>query len=155
LTIRARAVSISGNSNPSFLGKRQRHRDAVVETEFRYSPVRNGDRAGLVAFADERHHYFLGLRQTADGPKLVVAVRNGAADPEDGRIIAAAPAATATSIRLRIAARGAEYDFSYAIADGGWQVLLGNADGRILASEPTNQFTGTLIGVYAARDTAP
>jgi hypothetical protein len=34
-------------------------------------------------------------------------------------------------------------------------VLLAHADGRILASEPTNLFTGTLIGVYAARDADP
>jgi hypothetical protein len=52
------------------------------------------DAAGVAAFADERHHYFLGLS---------------------------------------------------------WQTLLENADAKILASEPTNQFTGTLIGVYAAR----
>ena len=116
-----------------------------------------GDRAGLVAFADERHHYFLGLCQTADGAKLVVAVRNGAADPEEGRIIAAVPysAAPHRAIRLRINARGADYAFSYAIADEDWQILLAHGDGRLLASEATNQFTGTLIGVYAARGATP
>jgi xylan 1,4-beta-xylosidase len=153
LTIQARAVSISGNGNPSFLGKRQRHAAAVVETELRYSPTQNGDCAGLVAFADERHHYFLGLCRTAEGAQLVVAVRNGAADPEQGRILAAAPyaAAAGRAIRLRISARGAEYDFSYAVADEDWRVLLAHADGRLLASEASNLFTGTLIGVYAAR----
>jgi alpha-N-arabinofuranosidase len=153
LALQARAASISGSGNPSFLGKRQRHAAAVVETELRYSPSRTGDRAGLVAFADERHHYFLGLWQTVDGAKLVVAVRNGAADPEEGRIIAAVPYSTATArrVRLRISARGAAYDFSYAIADEDWRVLLADADGRLLASEPTNQFTGALMGVYAAR----
>jgi xylan 1,4-beta-xylosidase len=158
LTVRARGVSISSNANPSFLGKRQRHEIADVETEFRYAPTRSGDRAGLVAFADERHHYFFGLLQTPEGPMLVVAMRNGADDPEDGRVIAAASytgasytGAAGKAIRLRISARGAAYGFSYAITDEGWRALLANADGRILASEPTNQFTGTLIGVYAAR----
>jgi alpha-N-arabinofuranosidase len=153
LALQARAVPISGSGNPSFLGRRQRHAAAVVETELRYAPTRNGDRAGLVAFADERHHYFLGLWQTADGAKLVLAVRNGATDPEDGRIIAAVPYSTAIDrpVRLRISARGAAYDFYYAIADEDWRVLLADADGRLLASEPTNQFTGALIGVYAAR----
>ena len=153
LTLQARAISISGSANPSFLGKRQRHDNAVVDTEFRYIPVRNGDRAGLIVFADERHHYFLGLCQTPSGPMLVVAMRNGANDPEEGRIVAAIPytGVPGGSIRLRIAARGAAYDFSYALADETLQVLLANADGRILASEPTNQFTGALIGVYAAR----
>jgi alpha-N-arabinofuranosidase len=157
LTLRARTESISGSANPSFLGKRQRHSDAVVETELRYAPQRQGDRAGLVAFADERHHYFFGLLQTPEGPMLVVAVRNGADDPQDGRIAAAVPytGAPGAAIRLRVAARGAEYDFSYALPGEDWRVLLARADGRILASEPTNLFTGALIGVYAARDAVP
>jgi xylan 1,4-beta-xylosidase len=157
LTVQARAVSISGSASPSFLGKRQRHENAVVETEFRYIPVREGDRAGLVAFADERHHYFLGLCQTAQGPELVVSLRNGADDPDEGRIIAADSytGAPGAAIRLRISARGAVYDFAYTIAGEEQRMLVENADGRILASEPTNQFTGTLIGVYAARSAAP
>jgi alpha-N-arabinofuranosidase len=87
----------------------------------------------------------------------VVAVRDGAADPEEGRIIAAVPYSSAPGqpVRLRINARGAAYDFSYAIADEDWRVLLADADGRLLASEPTNQFTGALIGVYAARAASP
>lgn len=157
LTLEARPVSISGSGNPSFLGRRQRHADAVVDTELHYIPQRIGDRAGLVAFADERHHYFLGLCQTTEGAKLVVAVRSGAEDPADGRIIAAQTyqGETGGAIRLRITARGAEYDFSYSLAGAPWRLLLGNADGRILASEPTNQFTGTLIGVYAVRGALP
>jgi alpha-N-arabinofuranosidase len=151
LILQARALSISGNANPSFLGKRQRHENAVVETEFRYIPARDGDRAGLVAFADERHHYFLGVCRTSQGPMLVVSLRNGADDPDEGRIIAAKSytGAPGAPIRLRISARGAAYDFAYALAGEDYRILLENADGKILASEPTNQFTGTLIGVYA------
>ena len=157
LTLQVRAVSISGSANPSFLGKRQRHADATLDTELHYAPARNGDRAGLVAFADERHHFFLGLGQTAAGPQLLVAERNGAADPDDGRIIAAAPypSMPGQALRLKIAVRGAAVDFWYALADGGWQLLLGNADGRFLASELSNQFTGVLLGVYATRAAAP
>jgi alpha-N-arabinofuranosidase len=153
LTVRARAVSISGSANPSFLGKRQRHADAVVETEMHYQPERNGDCAGLAAFADERHHYFVGLCETPKGPTVVATVRNGADDPENGRVLAAMPyvGALGGAIRLHIGARGAVYDFSYALADSPWQSLLSNADGTVLASEPTNQFTGALIGVYAVR----
>ena len=62
----------------------------------------------------------------ATGPKLVLAVRNGANDPDEGRIIAAAPygAAPGQPVRLRIKRRGAAYDFAYAIADEDWRVLL-------------------------------
>ncbi len=109
------------------------------------------------AFADEGHHYFLGLCKTPQGVRLVVALRNGAGDPDEGRIIASAPSSVASreALRLRISARGAEYDFSYATGGGPWVSLLSNADGRVLASERTNQFTGTLMGVYAVRSAAP
>ncbi len=153
MTLTARAVPLGSTGNPSFLGKRQRQANAVFETELRYTPVREGDRAGLAVFADERHHYFVGLWRTASGPMLVVAMRNGAADPEQGRIIAAVPlpAAPGSAVRLRITAAGAAYSFAYALEDGRWQTLLSGADGRILASERTNLFTGAIIGLHAAR----
>ena len=50
-----------------------------------------------------------------------------------------------------MSARGAAYDFAYAIGRGPWIELLANADGRMLASELTHPFTGTMIGVYAER----
>jgi xylan 1,4-beta-xylosidase len=83
----------------------------------------------------------------------MVTERNGAADPEEGRIVgsAAYSGAAGEPIRLQVRARGALYDFSYALERAAWRPLLANADGTILASEPTNQFTGTLIGVYAVR----
>jgi xylan 1,4-beta-xylosidase len=151
LEIQARQASISGDGNPSFLGKRQRHENAAMETEIPFPSLAMGERAGVAAFADERHHYFFGLARTVDGTELVVALRDGAGDPEDGRIIASAPVAGAPieSIRLRMSAHGAKYDFHYAIAGGAWRALFVNADGKMLASEPTNQFTGTLMGLYA------
>jgi xylan 1,4-beta-xylosidase len=153
LSLLARPVSISGSGNPSFLGKRQRHENAVVETEIRDTSLAAGECAGLVAFADERHHYFLGLCQMLQGSMLVVTERNGADDPEEGRIVASAAysGAAGEPIRLQVRARVARYDFSYAVEGAVWRPLLANADGKILASEPTNQFTGTLIGVYAVR----
>jgi alpha-N-arabinofuranosidase len=153
LSLQVRPVSISGSGNPSFLGKRQRHENAVVETEIRDTSLGAGECAGLVAFADERHHYFLGLCQMLQGPMVVVTERNGAGDPDEGRIVAstAHSGAAGGPLRLRVSARGALYDFSYAFEGAAWRPLLTNADGTILASEPTNQFTGTLIGVYAVR----
>ena len=153
LTLRAQPVSLGSTANPSFLARRQEHSFATVETELKYIPARDGDRAGLAVFADEQHYYFVGLQQTPTGAKVVVMVRNGAADPDSGRVIASAPYASSTGrpLRLRLAAKGALYDFSYATGSGGWQTLLSDADGRILASERSNQFTGTVIGVLAER----
>jgi xylan 1,4-beta-xylosidase len=150
LTLTARAISLGSKANPGFLAIRQRHHDALVETELRFLPGRIGDRAGLAIFADEQHHFFFGLQQAASGPQLIVARRNGPDDPEEGRILAQTPMTTDKPLRLRLAARGAAVDFSFAGLNGQWQLLLKGADGSILASEATNQFTGTVIGPYAS-----
>jgi hypothetical protein len=52
---------------------------------------------------------------------------------------------------LRVEAKGAAYDFSYAIGSGPWTKLVADADARPLASELSNQFTGVVIGVVAER----
>jgi xylan 1,4-beta-xylosidase len=150
LSLTPQATSLSKRDNPSFLALRQRHQDAVVETEIRYVPEDEGDHAGLAIFADENHHYFCGIWQTANGPMLVVSKRNGIDDPQNGKIVAAAPVTLDAPIRLRIATRGPHIVFSYAATNSDWQQLGQSEDGTILASEVTNQFTGTVIGVYAS-----
>lgn len=117
-------VAISGGGNPSFLDKRQRHVDAVFETEMNYTPARAGDCTGLVAFADERHHYFPELCGTFTGVDPVVRRRDGAQDPEAGRVIAAraAPGKAGGALRLRISTRGDADEFAYAVAGGPWPV---------------------------------
>jgi xylan 1,4-beta-xylosidase len=153
LTIQARPVSISSTGNPSFLARRQQHSFVKVETALTYAPQRIGDRAGLAVFADEAHHYFIGIQHSPSGPVVVVTMRNGTGDPDSGRLIASAPftGVAGSALRLRLSAKGAAYDFSYATETGDWKTLVADADGHILASERSNQFTGAVIGILAER----
>jgi xylan 1,4-beta-xylosidase len=153
LTLTARPVSLSSTGNPSFLGWRQANSDATVVTEMRYTSSKTGDHAGLAVFADEPHHYFFGLWQTATGPMIVVALRNGKENPKNGKIIAPAPYAPSTDspITLRIRTHGGLLDFTYAVSNKPERTMLDDADGLMLASEWSNQFTGVVIGVFAGR----
>jgi xylan 1,4-beta-xylosidase len=140
------ALMLGGDGAPSFIGRRQQHAHAVAETAIRTPSVAIGARAGLAAIADEQHQFFFGL----EGARLIVAVRDGKGDPSIGRVLAATEVNPAERIRLRIASKGADYDFAYAIDEGEWQTLLANADGRILATEHDGLlFTGTIVGPYA------
>jgi xylan 1,4-beta-xylosidase len=142
------SLSLGGDGQPSFVGRRQQHAYATVETELRVSDLAKGKRAGLIAIADEQHQYFFGL----EGAHLIVAVHDGKRDTETDRVIAEAPIVPLATdkIRLRITAKGAAYDFTYAINGREWQTLLANADGRVLATEHDGLlFTGTVIGLYA------
>ncbi len=154
LSLTAQADTISGSGNPSFIGQRQRHSYASVETEISFTPQQTGDRAGLLALSNEEHHYFVGLCQADNGPMLIVSKRDGKDDPENGAVIASLPYSgkLGAPIRLKLKARVAAYDFAYATGRRKWRILMKNADGRVLATEHGGlSFTGTIIGAYAAR----
>jgi alpha-N-arabinofuranosidase len=140
------ALTIGADGKPSFVGRRQQHAYATIETGLRSRFLKDGERAGLAAIADEQHQYFFGL----DGTRLIIAVRSGHHDAGKDRVLAETSFEGGTSLRLRITAKGAAYDFTYSVNDGEWQTLLADADGRVLATEFNGLlFTGTIIGPYA------
>jgi xylan 1,4-beta-xylosidase len=156
LTLLATPETIDGLGYPAFMGLRQRHHKMSFSTQMRFIPQKFGDRAGLVAFSDEAHHYFFGLEYLPAGPRLVVRSRSNSSDPGAGELMAVAQniISSDNAITLRISADGPDYDFSYQLGDGAETSLLANANGRILATEFSGLlFTGTLIGPYAASQT--
>lgn len=156
--LRAQPVALSAMAVPSFLATQQRAARETIVADLDYAPTQIGDRAGLASFADEAHFFTFGLTQTALGRALEVTRRAQANDPEDGAVIAHVmmPRAT-TRVRLRLRMADPDYGFDYAIGSGPWRTLLAHADSSVLASEPTNQFTGVVVGPFAlrARPSAP
>jgi xylan 1,4-beta-xylosidase len=146
LTSNRGALTLGGDGKPSFVGRRQQHAYATIETSLSARLAKTGERSGLAAIADEQHHFFFGL----DGARLIVAVRDGKRDAGMDRILAEKSLATAGKVRLRITTKGAAYDFTYSINKGEWLTLLTDADGSVLATEHDGLlFTGTIIGPYA------
>ena len=152
VTISARPVSLGDTGNPSFLARRQEHAHADFEARVRFDPTAEGDRAGLAVFADERHFYFAGLMRLEGKRQIVVMRRNGAADPASGTVIASRPIAVTADPRIRMRFVDGRVHVDYAVGQGSFVPLIENADGRILASEPTNLFTGTVVGLFAQRE---
>lgn len=54
-----------------------------------------------------------------------------------------------TSYRLRITARGGEYDFDVAAAGADWQPVVKGADGTILSTKNAGGFIGVMVGPFA------
>ena len=155
LTLAARAETAAGLGYPSFAGLRQRHHRMSYSTRLRFSPEMAGDRAGLMAFSDEAHHYFFGIERLDSGTHLVVRLRSNSDDPVDGKLLAKSEpiAADRELVTLKIIANGPEYAFHYQLGEEAERLVLNKADGRVLATEYAGLlFTGTVIGPYAARN---
>lgn len=151
LTLTARPVSLSSRGQPSFVGRRQQHLTATATTAMRWTPERDGDRAGLVAFQGENFWYQLVVGRV-DGQRVVQVIQRGWRQPErPDSVLATAPLTGGANdpIYLRIAARRGAYDFSYAIVPNRWRPLVIGADGTILSTKAAGGFVGTLFGLHA------
>jgi xylan 1,4-beta-xylosidase len=152
LVIEARPDSIGGFAQPSYIGRRQQHMHASASTALRYQPAHAGDTAGLAAFQNDEYYYYLGVALGPDGrTRIELRKRAGASDPVDGVVLESAPldVEDGATVYLRVDARGALYDFYYAVEEDRWMPLATDADGKILSTRTAGGFVGTTFGMYA------
>jgi alpha-N-arabinofuranosidase len=152
LTMRARPMDIGGRGQPSFIGRRQQHLVASASASMRYRPARAGDKAGLVAFHNERFYYFVGITMKDDGRVAIEVEQHSARGGRDSVAVLASRPWTAPAgepVILRIDARGGTYDFAYATRPNAWTTLIAEADGTILSTRVAGGFVGTMLGMYA------
>ena len=147
LALRARSASVARREQPSFVGRRQQHLAATFTTAMRWSPARDGDRAGLVAYQGETNFYALTVTRANGRPTIQLERRGGAGDTV--AIVASAPIArrAGAPIHLRIDADGDRYAFRYATTPGRWTTLVADADGKILSTRMAGGFGGNFLGV--------
>jgi len=148
LVLQSRPVAIGSDGQPSFVGRRQQNGWATVSTEMHYTPKIDGERAGLVAFQNRDHFYFVGLVRQDGKTEVCVSKRAADTAPANGTTLTCAPAPE-SPVLLKIVARGAAYDFYYGTAPDRWTALLRDADGTILSTKTAGGFVGTVIGPYA------
>ena len=150
LTLRARPVELGAFGQPSYVGRRQQHLHASASTAMRYAPAREGDKAGLAAFQNDEYYYLLAVARSNGRTVVRLERRAGTATGARATVVAEAPlAATDAPVYLRIDARGARYDFSYATRPDEWIPLLRDADGTILSTRVAGGFIGATFGLFA------
>jgi alpha-N-arabinofuranosidase len=152
LTLRARPVRFTAGQ-PSFLARRQQHLRASASTLMRYRPERDGDAAGLVAFQNETHYFFLAVTRVKGETRVQLEQHAGRASGISGRVLASAPIHLAgeAPVYLRVDARGRSYDFFFGTAPDAWMLLAQDVDGSILSTQVAGGFVGTMLGLYAYR----
>ena len=140
------SVNLTDKRNASFLARRQQHQNFDASTQL-VTDLHNGAAAGLAAFQNEEHWYFLGTRAKDDGLQVFLERDAG----QGVQVVAETRLPALHSLRLRISATGPNYSFYYD-AGSGWQALRENDDGSILSTEVAGGFVGTVLGPFARQE---
>jgi alpha-N-arabinofuranosidase len=146
LAITPQKANLDAKVNTSFLARRQQDQKFDASTQIS-AGLEPGVAAGLAAYQNHDHWYFLAARRTADGLDLFLERRAGQAL----RIVATERIAAPEALRLRIRADGKHYSFDYD-AGKGWQTLRENDDGSILSTSTAGGFVGTVLGPFARQE---
>jgi xylan 1,4-beta-xylosidase len=144
LRLTPREDPLWGSGNPAFLGRRLQHARFTATTTLR-PPLEGGVSAGLAAFQNETHHYFLAVHAKGDGLEVYVERLNGGPAEK----VARAEITRTESIGLRITGDCATCAFAYSVAPGSWQELLSGADATILSTRVAGGFVGAVVGPHA------
>ncbi|MEZ0607798.1 glycoside hydrolase family 43 protein [Fibrella sp. WM1] len=146
LTLKLKPETISDMGNPSFVGKRQQHLTSTAETEVRFSPKADNEKAGLVIFQDERHFYFV-AKSKKDDKDVIQLFKSKDKALE---LVTEVPlTSSAAKVDFKIQSEGALYSFYYSTDGKNWSLLKDQVDGKFLSTKAANSFIGCVYGLYA------
>jgi alpha-N-arabinofuranosidase len=129
---------------PGFVGRRQQHANATVSVTVRYTPAKDGDRAGLAAVQSDQHYLFFGLTRAGGARTLALYTRAKG----DEQLVASTPLPGTAPVTLTLRITGGTMAFDY--ASGGTKgTLKRDLDGRFLSTHAATGFVGTIIGPMA------
>lgn len=148
LELKLKPETISEYGNPSFVGKRQQHLYSRAETQMQFGANTQYEKAGLVAFQNENHFYFLAISQK-EGQQVIQLYKS---NPDEGEMdeLAHLPLKVDNKkIKLAIESNGAVHSFHYSVNGKDWQLVKDNVDAKFLSTKVAGGFIGCLYGMYA------
>ena len=150
LQIQPRAIDLASQGNPSLVARRLQHANFTASTMLSLNDDPRVD-AGLVAFRNEKHYFFLGTRVDSHGRREVFLESFAGKKSDNGpEMIARAPLPSgAKTVAVKVNGEGRNYSFAYRAAEGDWSTLKPNADGSILSTDVAGGFVGTYLGMFA------
>jgi alpha-N-arabinofuranosidase len=152
VTLTASSEHLTGTSTPAFLARRQQHATFSASASMQL-PESRGLSAGIVAFQNERHHFYLGVRRTGD--EWSIFLERAAGDHPSLTTEQVLRPGDSDHVELRIEADGRPYTFSYRLEAGEWVTLAKNIDGSILSTEIAKGFVGSYVGLHARVEPSP
>jgi len=148
LTMLLRPETCMGSGHPSFVGKRQQHIRCNITTTLRFNAATPAEKAGLLAFQDERHFYFACRSNDSTGRAVVQLYKSSGTAEKMELLTQQYLKSPKGDLKLRIKADGGSYSFEYAEGQQKWNTLKNNIDGKFLSTEVAGGFIGNLFALY-------
>lgn len=154
LRLDAMRPGLDSLEQPAFLGRRQQHLRYRASAELQV-PALPDVAAGIAAFQNETHHYFLGVQRRDDGYQVFLEQAAGGAPR---RIRSASVDGNAgDALVFGVDGDRGTIGFWYCPPDacgedGGKSWLARDLDGKLLSTAVAGGFVGTTLGVHARRD---
>jgi alpha-N-arabinofuranosidase len=144
LTLKGNSLRLDDGTGVVFVGRRQEHFNCEIATCLNYSPVEDGEEAGLTVWMDARHRCDLYI--TIEHGKTYICVRRRIGSLSAVVAREELPQHTNTLI---VRANRLLYSFAF-LGNDGSERLLATAETRYLSSEVAGGFTGVYFAMYVS-----
>ncbi|MDN3670415.1 glycoside hydrolase family 43 protein [Echinicola jeungdonensis] len=154
LHLNLRPETAGGTSTPSYIGRRQQHIRGEVETAMEFTPKKTGEKAGLLFFQNETHHFFFGKSISEEGDKVIGLYQSDSYGNLNS--IEEHPVGSSEKVYLRVEFNKGIYEFLYKMkGKDTWRTLATFREGEFLSSRVAGGFVGVTIGPYATSTLQP
>ena len=147
LVVKPSAYSEFDKGQPSAIFFRQHHTDFSASISLSFLPQREGEKAGMMLFQNEKFCVSFSVAMLDDKPYVIVE------RTENSRVIIASmplpPALYSSQLSLRIDGRGGYADFYWSPDGKEWQALAVGVDVTHLSTQKAGGFVGTMISLFA------
>lgn len=148
LTLKCADVAASERATPALVARRMQHHEFEAQTRMLFNPETEAEKAGLILFKDEQHHYFFAFGKKGEEKTISLIQYAGR---EGIKEIASQVLPNITKvIDLKVISLGETYTFCYSLNGGKeWTELCNGVDAEFLSTARCGGFTGTVVGPYA------
>lgn len=155
LQIKFRDINIKEEKNFSFIGRRQQHLEFSASTKVLFDFKNIEQTAGLVAFQNEKHYLYLGVKLNADNNVEVFVEKADSKAQETLEIIhkKLINPKNQKEIILKIEGKNRYYSFYYKLnEEDKWISITENVDAKLLSTREAGGFVGTYLGMYTSNN---
>ncbi|WP_158826594.1 glycoside hydrolase family 43 protein [Mucilaginibacter lacusdianchii] len=149
LVMRLKSETCMEKGHPAFIAKRQQHTTCTAATSLKFTATKPEEKAGLLAFQDENHFYFICKSIDDSGSPLVQLFKGTNSEKSMDLLEEVRLPNKQQVVDLKILADGAKYSFEYTSPNGTWIALKKDVDGKHLSTQVAGGFVGSVFALYA------